>query len=178
MKVKEVSVLKLYLCSLFICLEIIFGNILNAEARIPYTYLNIGGLTPDQQINSCYYVYGRPTANLAVRNCNGFNINEVTYNSELMVYYINGGYNEDGRIRAIVCNEDNIATNLGVKVGMSKDVVWSIYGDPDKHYKETQGTTWCYLADSEDHPNMPLYFFFDDKDVIKTIVVGDIGYYY
>ena len=31
---------------------------------------------------------------LAVRNCNGFNINEVTYNSELMVYYINGGYNE------------------------------------------------------------------------------------
>ena len=45
-------------------------------------------------------------------------------------------------------------------------------------YNETQGTTWCYLADSEDHPNMPLYFFFNYNDVIFTIVAGDIGYYY
>jgi len=178
MKIKEVSILRFFISSIVICLGIIFGNILNVEARIPYTYLNIGGLTPDQQIDSCFYVYGRPTANLAVRNCNGFNINEVTYNSELMVYYINGGYNENGRIRAIICNEDNITTNLGIRVGMNKNDVLYAYGDPDRNYRETQGTTWCYLADSEDHPNMPLYFFFDNRDVIKTIVVGDIGYYY
>lgn len=93
-----------------------------------------------------------------MRNCNGFNINEVTYNGELMVYYINGGYNENGRIRAIICNEDNITTNLGIRVGMNKNDVLYAYGDPDRNYRETQGTTWCYLADSEDHPNMPLYF--------------------
>lgn len=170
--------MRFFISSIVICLGIIFSNILNVEARIPYTYLNIGGLTPDQQIDFCFYVYGRPTANLAVRNCNGFNINEVTYNSELMVYYINGGYNENGRIRAIICNEDNITTNLGIRVGMNKNDVLYAYGDPDRNYRETQGSTWCYLADSEDHPNMPLYFFFDNREVIKTIVVGDIGYYY
>lgn len=148
------------------------------QARIPYLYLNIGGLTPDQQIGSAYYVYGKPTANLAVRSCNGFYINEATYNSELMVYYINGGWNENGRIRAIVCSEDNIATNMGVKVGMTKDTVWQVYGDPDRRFDETEGSSWCYLSSSADHPNMPLYFFFDDKDIIDTIVVGDIGYYY
>lgn len=94
-----------------------------------------------------------------------------------MVYYINGGYNENGRIRAIICSEDNITTNLGIRVGMNKNDVLYAYGNPDRDYKETQGTTWCYLADSEDHPNMPLYFFFDNQDIIKTIVVGDIGYY-
>lgn len=40
--------------SIVICLGIIFSNILNVEARIPYTYLNIGGLTPDQQIDSVF----------------------------------------------------------------------------------------------------------------------------
>lgn len=74
--IKEVNVLKFFFSISVICLGIIFNNILNVEARIPYTYLNIGGLTPDQQIDACFYVYGRPTANLAVRSCDGFNINE------------------------------------------------------------------------------------------------------
>lgn len=159
-------------CSVFIC------NMFSVQARIPYTYLNIGGLTPDQQINASYYVYGTPTANLAIKSCGDFNINEVTYNSKLMVYYINGGYNENGRIRAIVCSEGNIATNLGIHVGMTQNDVLYAYGEPDEKYQEKQGTTWCYLANSQDHPNMPLYFFFDNHEVIKTIVVGDIGYYY
>ena len=165
---------KYLLLSVFFFLGSLLCMVSPAQARVPYSYLNIGGLTPDQQINSAYYVYGRPTANLAVRNCGDFYINEVTYNSELMVYYINGGWNEDGRIRAIVCSEDNIATNMGVKVGMTKDTVWQV----DKRFRETDGSTWCYLSSSTDHPNMPMYFFFDDKDVIDTIVVGDIGYYY
>lgn len=169
---------KYLLLSVFFFIGSLLCMVLPAQARVPYSYLNIGGLTPDQQINSAYYVYGRPTANLAVRNCGDFYINEVTYNSELMVYYVNGGWNENGRIRAIVCSEDNIATNMGVKVGMTKDTVWQVYGDPDKRFRETDGSTWCYLSSSTDHPNMPMYFFFDDKDVIDTIVVGDIGYYY
>lgn len=45
MKIKEVSILRFLLSSIVICLGIIFSNILNVEARIPYTYLNIGGLT-------------------------------------------------------------------------------------------------------------------------------------
>ena len=169
---------KYLLLSLFFFLGSLLYMVSPAQARVPYSYLNIGGLTPDQQINSAYYVYGRPTANLAVRNCGDFYINEVTYNSELMVYYVNGGWNENGRIRAIVCSEDNIATNMGVKVGMTKDTVWQVYGDPDKRFRETDGSTWCYLSSSTDHPNMPMYFFFDDKDVLDTIVVGDIGYNY
>lgn len=153
-------------------------NTFTAEARIPYYYLNIGGLTPDQNIDSCYAVYGRPTGNLVVRNCGSFYINEATYDSQLIVYYINGGNNENGRIRAILCSEDNIATNLGIKVGMTQNDVLYAYGNPDKTYEETQGTTWCYLATSEDLPNAPLYFFFDKQNVIRTIVAGDIGYYY
>ncbi|WP_279223354.1 hypothetical protein, partial [Megamonas hypermegale] len=137
---------KYLLLSVFFFLGSLLCMVSPAQARVPYSYLNIGGLTPDQQINSAYYVYGRPTANLAVRNCGDFYINEVTYNSELMVYYINGGWNEDGRIRAIVCSEDNIATNMGVKVGMTKDTVWQVYGDPDKRFRETDGSTWCYLS--------------------------------
>lgn len=171
--------MKKYLLSGIFLLIISFMLFMPAvHARIPYSYLNIGGLTPDQQINSAYYVYGKPTANLAVRNCGSFYINEVTYNSELMVYYINGGRNENGRIRAIVCSEDNIATNMGVKVGMTKDTVQQVYGEPDKQFVETDGSTWCYFSSSADHPNMPLYFFFNDEDTIDTIVVGDIGYYY
>lgn len=170
--------MRFYLGILLFSFTIFMSNFTHVEARIPYSYLNIGGLTLDQDISACYYVYGSPTANLAIKNCDGFNIYEATYNSQLMVYYINGGYNENGRIRAIICSEDNIATNLGIKVGMTKNDVLYAYGEPDKTYTETQGTTWCYLADSEDHPNMPLYFFFDYNDVIFTIVVGDIGYYY
>ena len=169
---------KYLLLGFFICLSSFFVMMPNAMARIPYSYLNIGGLTPDQKIDSAYYVYGRPTANLAVRNCGDFYINEATYNSELMVYYINGGWNENGRIRAIVCSEDNIATNMGVKVGMTKDTVWQVYGNPDKKFAEINGSSWCYLSTSTDQPNIPLYFFFDAKNVIDTIVVGDIGYYY
>ena len=100
-----------------------------------------------------------------------FNINEVTYNSELMVYYINGGYNENGRIRAIICNEDNITTNLGIRVGMNKNDVLYAYGDPDRNYRETQGSTWCYLADSEDHPNMPLYFSLIIEMLLKLLLL-------
>ncbi len=152
-----------------------------ALARIPYGELNIGGLTPDQNIGSAYRVYGKPDDTLIVKNGNGFSIYEATYNSELMVYYIYGGYNENGRIRAIICSEDNIATNLGIRVGMTKNDVLYAYGEPDKSNWEdngASGSSWCYLSTSEDHPNMPMYFFFDKNDVIYTIVVGDIGYYY
>ncbi len=171
-----------FLLRWIICLVVFLCNfciiVSPVEARIPYSYLNIGGLTPDQMINYAYRVYGKPTDNLIVKNGNGFSIYEATYSSELMVYYINGGYNENGRIRAILCSEDNISTNLGIKVGMTQNDVFYAYGEPDKEFSEINGSTWCYLSSSEDHPNMPLYFFFDKNNVIFTIVAGDIGYYY
>lgn len=156
----------------------LFANFNTAQARIPYSFLNIGGLTPDQQIGSAYYTYGRPTDNLIVKSYNGFSIYEATYNSELMVYYVYGGYSEPNRIRAVVCAEDNISTNLGIRVGMTQNDVLFAYGLPDKTYDEPNGgTTWCYLSDSIDHPNMPMYFFFDKNNVIYTMVIGDISYY-
>ena len=156
----------------------IFIPLPTAQARIPYSFLNIGGLTPDQQINSAYYVYSKPTANLIVKSYPGFAIYEATYNSKLMVYFVYGGYNENGRIRAVVCAEDNISTNLGIRVGMTQNDVLFAYGLPDKTYDEPGGgTTWCYLSDSIDHPNMPMYFFFDKNNIIYTIVIGDISYY-
>lgn len=165
------------------CGVIVLGGLListtSVDARIPYSYLNIGGLTPDQNIHSAYGVYGRPTDNLLVKKGDGFSIYEASYDSELMVFYIYGGYNENWRIRAIVCAEDNIGTNLGIRVGMNKNDVLYAYGNPDRRFDENNGgSSWCYLSSSEDHPNMPLYFFFDNNEVIYTIVAGDIGYYY
>lgn len=169
--------MKLLICS-FYCLFSLLLSISTVEARIPYSFLNIGGLTLDQQINSAYYVYGRPTDTLIVKSYNGFSIYEATYNSELMIYYVYGGYSENGRIRAVLCAEDNISTSLGIRVGMNQNDVLFAYGLPDKTYDEPDGgTTWCYLSDSIDHPNMPLYFFFDQNNVIYTIVIGDISYY-
>ncbi len=147
------------------------------QARIPYSWLNIGGLTPDQQIGSAYYVYGRPENTMIVKSGSGFSIYEASYNSELIVYYVYGGWNENGRIRAILCSEDNIATNLGIRVGMNKNDVLYAYGEPDRAFDEDNGSSWCYLSSSEDHPNMPLWFFFDKNDVIYTITAGDISYY-
>ena len=170
--------LHLIICTVICAITILFSTSPLALARIPYSYLNIGGLTPDQVINYTYEIYGRPTDTLIVKSLDGFSIYEATYNSELMVYYISGGYNEDRRVRAIVCSEDTISTNRGIKVGMNSDDVLSSYGQPDKTYSETNGYTWCYYSSSEDHPNMPMYFFFDKNNTIYTIVVGDIGYYY
>ena len=147
------------------------------QARIPYSYLNIGGLTPDQEINSAYYVYGKPDNALIIRSGPGYSIYEASYNSELMVFYVYGGWNEPNRIRAILCTEDNIGTNLGIRVGMTKNDVQYAYGEPDRSFDEDNGSSWCYLSSSEDHPNMPSWFFFDEHDVIYAIAAGDVSYY-
>lgn len=168
--------MKSFISLLVLCTALLIGSV-QCQARIPYSYLNIGGLTPDQQIDSAYYVYERPQDTLIVKSGYGYSIYEASYNSDLIVYYVYGGYNEPNRIRAILCAEDNIATNLGIRVGMTKNDVLYAYGEPDRSFDEDNGSSWCYLASSEDHPNMPLWFFFDKNDVIYTITAGDISYY-